>query len=531
MIRRTLLLLFIAASLSPGIFREGKDNGNPAKGDFGQEEESSVPLQDRADLAMKQEFQLTKDPLTGVVPRERLVVAYQYAEQLRALNRSKRAIQGMQWNERGPNNCGGRTRAIMVDPNDAAKKSVFSAGVGGGLWRTSDITVAQPQWTAVNDFFSNLAVTALAYDPNNTSTIYFGTGEGFYNADAIPGNGIWKSIDGGATWNQLAATTGSNFNFVTRIAVHPFNSSVFASTRSGLFKTVDGGTTWTKVLGTGAGALTDKIADVKIAADGSVWAAAGIFTTDGVYKAPPSGTTTGNAGTFIKQNIGGNGFPASGFERIELACSPSNANTVYAVAQSASTKGILAIYKTTDAGTSWTVCANPIDADGSIGSDFTRQQAWYDLTCAVDPNNANNLFIGGIDLFKSVDGAATWSQITHWYGGFGFQDVHADQHAIIFQPGSSSVVYFGNDGGIWSTANATAAMPTITGKNAGYEVTQFYSCAMHPATNSNYFLAGALDNGSHQFTSAGINSTTQVSGGDGCYVHIDQDQPQYQWKL
>ncbi len=489
-------------------------------------EQDKIALKDRMDLAMQHEAEITRDPALGYVPYERILVAFrQMMQRMEGMpeGRVAGAIPGIEWVERGPNNVGGRTRAMMVDPNDPTGRTLWAAGVGGGLWKTLNITVPQPVWTPVNDLFANIAITTLAYNPLNTQEMYFGTGEGFFNADAIRGLGIWKSTDGGNTWNQLASTNNSNFYYVQRLAIHPVTGHIYAATRTGLYRSQNGGSTWTKVLGAGTGAVSDRIADVEIAADHSIYASAGLFQTDGVYK-----STTGNAGSWTKLNTGTNGFPATGIQRIEIACAPSNAQVVYAMAQG-SGNGLGGIYRSSDGGATWTSLPLPTDADPGIGSDITRNQAWYDLTIAVDPNNENTVLIGGIDLFKSTNGGNTWQQISHWYGGFGFQEVHADQHWIYFHPGSSNVIYFGNDGGVYYTSNGTAAMPTIVSKNSGYNVTQFYACAMHPAAHSDYFLAGTQDNGSHLFRFPGLNSTIEVTGGDGCFTHIDQDQPQFQW--
>lgn len=497
-----------------------------------EEEFEKIPLQDRMDLAIEQENELTRDPSTGTVPRERLLQALAYTQSLREEMRQERMsapIPGINWTERGPSNVGGRTRAILVDPNDPSGKSIFAAGVGGGIWKTTDITAADPVWTPINDFFSNIAVSCIAADPSNPATLYFGTGEGYYNGDAIRGLGVWKSTDAGLTWNQLASTNSANFYYVQRVAIQPGTGNIFVATRSGLFKSSNGGSTFTKVLGAGTGASSDRMADLEIAADGSVWVAAGISATDGVYKAAANGTNTGNAGSWTKMNTGGNGFPTAGFQRIEIACAPSDAGVVYAVAEDAGSGDVFNIYKTSNGGVSWTTVTMPVDADGGVTPSFSRNQAWYDLACAVDPNNSSTVYVGGVDLFKSTNGGSSWQQISHWYGGFGFQDVHADQHTIVFQPGNSSVIYFGNDGGVFRTTNGTAAIPTIISKNNSYNVTQFYACAAHPAAGSNYFLAGAQDNGSHRFNTTGINATVRVTGGDGCFTHIDQDQPQYQW--
>ena len=491
--------------------------------------QAKLSLRDRMDLAMAQEFEMTKDPALGRVPRERLYKAYQYAQekrQARALRKSSAAIANVNWSERGPINFGGRTRAIMVDPTDATKKAVFSAGVSGGLWYTSDITVSSPVWTAVDDFFENLAITTLAYDPSNTQVMYFGTGEGWYNVDAVQGDGIFKSTDGGDTWTQLASTAGnSTFRYIQKIVVHPTSGAIYAATRdNGVQRSTDGGTTWSTVLSGGSnGSSSYRAADLEFGADNSIYAAMGIYETDGVYK-----STTGNNGSWTKLNTGSNGFPTAGFARIELACAPSNSNVLYAFAQDAANYQIYGIYRSADGGSTWSQVSDPTSADPNH-SDYTNGQAWYDLIAAVDPNDANTLFTGGIDLYKSTDGGSNWTQISHWYGGYGYQEVHADQHAIVFEEGSSSVIYFGNDGGIYRTTDGTAATPALTHRNTGYNTIQFYACAIHPDAGSNHFLAGAQDNGSHRFSSIGLNSTVEVTGGDGAFCHIDQDESQYQF--
>jgi len=492
-----------------------------------EEEEEGIPLQDRMDLAMRYEFEITKEVATNTVPRERLIAAKEYAQQTLVVpkygNSTLAAIPGIAWIERGPNNIGGRTRSLLVDPNDATKKTVWAGSVGGGLWKTTDITVGNPVWTPVNDFFSNIAITTITYQPGAPSIMYFGTGEGYFNADAMRGLGIWKSTNGGATWSQLASTNNSNFYYVNRMIVHP-SGDIYATTRAGLFRSQDGGTTFNRVLGSSApgGAPTDNFSDVELAADNSIWTST-LGADGGIYR-----STTGNAGAWTKLNTGGNGFPTTGFWRVDIACAPSNASACYAYVEGPS--GLLNLYKTTNGGANWTTLAKPADADGGIpAADFTRSQAWYDMSMAVDPNNANNVFVGGVDLFKTTNGGSSWSQIAHWYGGFGFQYVHADQHIVMFEPGNSSIVYFGNDGGVFRSTNATATVPTITSKDNSYNVTQYYGCAIHPTAASNYFLAGAQDNGSHKFVNPGVNAVTSPTGGDGCFCHIDQDQPQYQW--
>ncbi|MBS1494850.1 MAG: T9SS type A sorting domain-containing protein [Bacteroidetes bacterium] len=511
------------------------------------ENDNDKPAYDQPDGALQYEVKYTKDPVTKTVPKERLVRAYEYAKQLEARNDNPLSIT---WNERGPNNIGGRTRAILVDLNDVSRNTIFAAGVGGGLWKTTNIQAVTPTWTAIDDFFANIAITTLAQNPLNPQEIYFGTGEGWFNVDAIRGMGIWKSTNGGATFTQLASTTDiTKFGTVQKISINPKNGDVYAATRGrsgfeigpggvsdhsgGIFRSTDGGATFVQVLGEGNGSVAYRAADVEVNANGTVYASMGIFQTDGIYK-----SYTGNPGSFTLLNTALSGFPATGFYRLELAMAPSDTNTFYVVAQNAAPVGapagftqygILGIYKSVNGGTLFTTCALPVDNDPLIGTDYTRGQAWYDLICAVDPNNANILWVGGIDLFQSTTGGAAWVQQTHWTGSYGHQYVHADQHQILFSPGSSTIMYFGNDGGIWRCADATALTPTIKDKNLGYNVTQYYGCAMHPGANVSEFLAGAQDNGSHKFSNSGINSVVEVSGGDGANCHIDQLDPTFQF--
>ncbi len=471
-----------------------------------QNEDETISMYDRMDLAIKQEFGHTMDPALGKVPRERLQSAMAY---IKSHQHSRAAISGISWKERGPDNVGGRTRAIMIDPNDATGKTVFAGSVGGGLWKTTDITVKNPSWSPVNDLMANLAITCLAYDPGTTTTMYFGTGEGWFNLDAIKGDGIFKSTNSGTSWTQLSSTTGSTFDYIQKIVVTS-SGTVLAATRSGgIQRSTNGGTSWTSV-------QSGRIADLEIAANGDIFASIGIFTTDGIYK------STDDGATWTKLT---SGLPSSGYYRIELACAPSDANRIYALFCDASTYDCYGIYKSTNGGSSWTSVTNP---NTSGGGNFANGQAWYNLIAAVDPNNADRVYIGGLDVLVSSNAGSSWTEVSQWYGN-GFEYMHADNHAIVYKTGSSSIIYFGNDGGIYGTTNGNTSSPDIKQKLSSYDVTQFYGCAIHPTAYTDYFLAGAQDNGSHRFNSAGNKSTVEVSGGDGAFCNIDQNQPNYQF--
>jgi len=510
-----LLLLLSTPWLAPPADRPLAALDHPAH----QEAEGKRDKYDRMDLAIQHEVEKTLDPATGQVPRERLMAAYQLAERKRqrqVAEATRGAIPNLSWRERGPNNVAGRVRTILIDEGDPSYQTVWTAGVSGGLWKTTQIDAPDPQWQSIDDFFDNLAITSIAQDPNQPDIMYFGTGEGFYNSDAVRGLGIWKSIDHGDTWSHLSSTSGSDFHYVQKLLVAP-NSDLFACTRNaGLQRSTDGGLTWTKVLGAGVnGGIHDQAADLEMSANGDLWAGLGlIFSPGRLYRSTDGGTTWSSVL-----------LPSTGYERIEIACAPSDANRIYVLTQDPSTRACKNIFRSDDAGLSWTATTNP----SAVGMpNFCRSQAWYDLIAEVDPNDADRIFIGGIDLLVSYTAGQSWTQISQWYGGDGIQYVHADQHAIVFQPGNSNVFMVGNDGGVYRSTNGQSLVPNVLPRNQGLNITQYYAGDLSPASRSNEFLAGSQDNGTQRYTQPGINSTVEVTSGDGGFCHIDIDEPQVQ---
>jgi hypothetical protein len=477
--------------------------------------EEETEREDGMQRALFQEFLMTRDPALNEIPAERIIEAKKRMEQIEVSNRNLRTAQTatVSWQERGPNNIGGRTRAILIDKNDVTGNTVWAAGIDGGLWKTTNFK-SGATWTKVDDFFGNLSITCIAQDPNNPSNIYFGTGEGWFNIDAVRGLGIWKSSNGGANWSQLASTNNSTFYYIEKIAVNS-TGIVFAATRNGgLRLSSDGGSTWTVSLSNGVnGGSSTRTADVEIGADGNVYCSFGIFSSDGIYRSSNSGSSWTKIYT-----------SASNEYRIELACAPSNADVVYALIHGSTDDGIKKIISTSNATAAtptWSALTTPTWCDqGSTSSDFTRNQAWYDLIAAVDPNNDQVVYIGGVDVLKTTNGGSTWSQVSQWASGCGgLPNMHADIHSIQFFGTSSTELVIGNDGGIYYTTNGGTS---FTKKNTGYNVTQYYSVAVSPTSGSNRMIGGAQDNGSHLFNSLGINAVSTLSGGDGGFCFIDQ---------
>ncbi|MEO0728376.1 MAG: 3-coathanger stack domain-containing protein, partial [Bacteroidota bacterium] len=469
----------------------------PASKQSGEEEEASKwsRIADRFD----QDFQMMVDPELGTIPYDRMINAMKIAERKRQDLLQKSGILPIYWEERGPNNVGGRTRAILIDANDPTGRTIWAGSVSGGLWRTTNIDAGAVNWTPINDLFQNLAISSIVQDPTNSNLMYFGTGECWGNVDAVGGLGVWASSNGGATWQQLPPMQAFSSPCVNKLIFDP-DGTLYACTTAGLLRYAPSDDSWDTV--NIIGAASNWIADMEIAANGDYYVAT---LGDGIYRWDSATATWAGVPT---------GLPTNGFRRIELACAPSAAGTVYAIY--ADTRDMMSgqchsIYRTTNSGDMW----NQRTCPANFGS-----QAWYDLILAVDPNDATRLWAGGVGISISDDGGGSWD---------GLGGIHPDHHAILYYPGSSDQILFGNDGGVYKSYDGAAAAPSFSDKNLTYNVTQFYAMALHPDAGSNYMLGGTQDNATPKFQNPGINNTSCVlCCCDGGWAFIDRDDPSIQ---
>jgi hypothetical protein len=489
----------------------------------GEDEEGEY---DGPEEAIRQEIEMTRELATGRVPWQKLLTAKLATEEAKETARQLR-LSALSWEERGPNadvvgvsngntraNSGitaGRVRALMVDSLDPSKKTVFAGSVSGGLWKTTDITASPAVWTLVNDFMSNLAIAAICQDPRPgfQQTMYLCTGESYFNADAAQGVGVFKSTDGGATWSFLSST--SAYTFGTRILCD-YLGNVYLATRSGLFRSTNGGTNWTNI--TPSTASSTAICDMEIT---STAAQSRLHIVTGISSAQSYRYTDDPASASTSSGWNSPAVPFAIFNnRAEIAVS---GNVLYAIPANGSNQ-VTQIFKSTDGGANW--AATPGTPPNTVsGSPFANGQAWYDLSVRINPANPNECIIGAIDCARTLDGGDTWQRISAWVGTSG-QYVHADQHDIQWWDGGNKLI-FACDGGVHYSADKGT---TIRDRNTGFRVKQFYSVAIHP-TQPNYFLAGAQDNGVHQLNSAGLGNSVEVTGGDGAFVAIDQNQSSY----
>ena len=493
----------------------------------------------------EEQYLLEMNPNTGRTHPENYIEVQKELKANRKLQRVPGDASDNMWVERGPNNIGGRTRVVMYDPNDTTHKRVFAGGVSGGLWVNNDITDANSSWTRVG-IDENLSVSAMTVDPNNSQIMYVATGESYTGGQAV-GNGVWKTTDGGASWTNVYS---DNFNAQLEnrlyyindikarnnggatevyIAVGGANNEDWVGIwKEGLYKTTDGGANWTQVTLPNApinnGSTSYEPNDIEIGADNTIW----VSTERSSYGA--------GGGAILKSTNGTNftlAHTITGGQRTQIEVSKTNKDVIYVLAEATALP--VEMWKTTDGfATAPTVITPPNDADTDIpANDFTRGQAFYDLLLAVDPTDDTKIYIGGIDLFRSTDAGGTWKQISKWsdnnnLGALTIPTVHADQHGWAFHPTDPNQALIGNDGGVFYASSLSAAETTTTAIVARIKdlnITQFYHGEIGQSTTTKLLVSGAQDNGTPFINgaSAGINSATDVYGGDGAYSFIDKD--------
>src|ERR1051326_1842330 len=420
--------------------------------------------------------------------------------------RKSTSTSSIAWKSVGPSDIGGRVRSIVINPLNSS--TIYCGSVSGGIWKSMD---AGATWNPTSDLAANLVIGCMAIDPVDTNIIYAGTGEGYFNVDALRGAGVLKSTDGGASWTLLSNfinPASLNYYYINKIIIRPdAHNTLFAGTLEGIWKTTNAGTSWNQLSVPSQGSVGCADLVIKPTTPNIMYASFGLFRTNGIYK------TTDGGSTWTK--LAG-GLPTTNYHRISLALSTSNPATIYA-AMADSNNGTLGIYRTTTSGTSWTKMTTPVDNSAQVNGGYLWTQGWYANVIAVDPTNSNALYAGGVNLFKSTDGGANWSRISDGYVS-GSTYVHVDQHAIAFDPHNNITVYFGNDGGMFKTTTAGGSFFPI---NSNLAITQFYSGAVDPLAEIYY--GGTQDNGTVR--TLGPPLWTVVHSGDGGTTAVDYLTP------
>ena len=435
---------------------------------------------------------------------------------------------GLQWQELGPDNVGGRTRAILIDKRDPTHNTIYAGGVGGGLWKSTN---GANTWSRISSWNQWLSVSCITQGPGPDYNIFVGTGEGLSQPSGTSfnsgnyGNGIYKLVNDAPVLVTPDAFVSNSFNtsdawsLVNRIAINPTDANqMLAATQRGLYQSTDAGANWAQVAITGITA-GQSASDVKWASDGvNVFAAVG-GNNDLVQSA--NGGFSWNRIT----NVNNPGFPASQ-GRIEIAIAPSDPKTVY-ISIATTSGATYGVYRTTEGdnlSSRWVSIGNKGPLFDPFGS---NNQGWYDNVIAVSPTDPNKVYLGGVDFY-------TWSDQSGWKladAGLGGGNanpnyIHPDKHCITICADDPNLMYIGCDGGVYKSVNALSSFPypNYQVKNRGYNVTQNYSVA---ASKYGQVMGGAQDNGTN-FVSFNGNTAMageMVLGGDGTYAeisHIDE---------
>jgi photosystem II stability/assembly factor-like uncharacterized protein len=391
-------------------------------------------------------------------------------------------------NETGQPNGLGRVNTIEFHPTD---ENTFWVGApSGGLWKTTD---GGSSWSSNTDNLATLGVSSIVIDHTTTDIMYFGSGDRD-GGDAI-GLGVFKSLDGGNTWT--VSSNGMGSATVGELMMHPTNNQILlAATSSGVYRSTDAGATWSN-------SNFGNFKDIKF------------------HPTNPDIVYATASGDFYKSTDNGQSFnqitTIPGFQRMVIAVSPAAPNDVYVLASENSAFG--GLYKSTDSGTNFTVqSTTPNILDYSFTGSGSGGQGWYDLTLVAHPTQANTIYAGGINLWKSTDGGSNWTISSHWVGSGGNPAVHADQHYLKYSP-TNNKLYACNDGGVYvkNTPNSW------TDISDGLAIAQCYKLgqAKH---DSNKVMLGFQDNGTG-FWDNGVWKT--VMGGDGMECIVDPNNSDF----
>ncbi|HET9703872.1 MAG TPA: hypothetical protein VFP85_07565 [Vicinamibacterales bacterium] len=461
------------------------------------------------------------------------------------------------WTPLGPGNIGGRTRVVRFHPT--VPTTLFAAGVSGGIWKSDDNGTT---WRPTGDGLTNIAINALAIDPQHPDVMYVGTGEGYFREEIrgtglpLRGTGIYATANGGHSWQQLPATNTPDFHWVNDVELGVTDPRrMYAATRSGVWRSTDAGATWAQLLRVN---VRGGCLDLALRPDRSedvLFASCGSYEQATVYRFARAADRS-DAEVVLQQ-------PDMG--RTSLAIAPSNPDIMYALAASNADgpngifrQGLLAVYRSDRGGApgSWQVRVTNSDAtflntmlltnmasaaarvcnpQGSTVAPVTM--GWYNNVIAVDPRDPERVWAGGVDWFRSDDGGRNWG-LASFNSNTLPSHAHVDQHGIAFHPqydgAANQIALVGGDGGIYRTTNARAATSNgpraactggtpiqivWTSLNRGYGVTQFYHGT--PSADGRSYIAGAQDNGTlFGSDDRGPDNWVPVFGGDGGFSAI-----------
>jgi len=409
------------------------------------------------------------------------------------------------WITQGPGNLGGRVNTIAIHPFD--KQIIYIGFSTGGVFKTTN---GGQDWSPIFDQQATLSIGHITIDPVFPDVIYVGTGDPNISAFPFIGDGLYRSPDGGATWQHLGLT---DQRIISKVIVSPldFNTLYVASmglpfernNSRGVYRSVDAGANWEQVL-----YLSDSTGIIDMVMNPNNPQVIYASTWDRIRNNSESVVYGNGAGVYKTEDGGDNwtqltsGLPTGKFSRVNLAMSKINPSIVYAIYVD-TTFQVHAIYKSINAGASWTTITQ--GGPGSQLASALGGQGWYNSRIATHPNNDNELYLLGINLWKTTSSGASWVPVVPPPGSL---RPHVDNHALAFTIDADLVL--GTDGGLYYQEADSDIWRDIESIAA----TQFYRTGYNPHDSAMYY-GGAQDNGISTGNSEAPNNWEVLQQGDG----------------
>ena len=528
-------------------------------------EEQPQLIQERSAIGSKEnprarrafETRMLIDPATGTVPfdikRREMAFSSRLPKKISKSGLRKSEDNEDGWRSIGPYNKGGRTRALALDISD--ENVILAGGVSGGMWRSDD---AGESWMKTTLPSSNHSVTCISQDtrPGKTNIWYFGSGEFTSNSASkksapYRGDGVYKSIDGGRSWQQLESTAegvpnfyNSQFQYIWKILPNPFNSNqdeIFLAAVGAILRSVDGGDTWDVVLGRKAESfpMTDlnnsnlsNYSDIILTKEGVYYA---VLSQESLRGTSPDRGVYRSADGINWVEITPSFWPVN-YQRTVIAESSTEPDEIYFSINDIEERLLKYRYirgNGNGSGGRWTDLTSNLPSFGGEVGDYDSQNS-YNMVLMTHPADGDVVFLGGTNLYRSNDGFST-SLNTAWIGGYDtandisvFPGHFVDQHALAFYPNDPNKMLSSNDGGVFVTENSMEDIPNWVSKNTGFVTTQFYTVGIDEFGSRGPIMGGLQDNGTLIANKA--NERTfwiSLLSGDGGYSFISRNNLYY----
>ena len=432
-----------------------------------------------------------------------LISPFCYAQEDEKETELQSALSGFSFRSVGPAFMSGRIADIAIDPTN---ENVWYVAVGsGGTWKTTN---AGTTWTPLTDDESFYSTGCITLDPNNSSVVWLGTGENVGGRHVGIGHGIYRSADGGSSWQDMGLKKSEH---ISKIIVHPNDSNtIWVASQGplwslggerGLYKSTDGGKNWVNKLSinkwTG---VTDLVIDptnpdiLYLASwqrHRNVAAHMGGGPGTSLYKSVDGGET------WVKID---NGLPSSNMGKIGLAISPMNPKIIYAAIELDRRKG--AVYRSSDSGGSWTKMSDTVS--GGTGPHYYQE-------LVASPHHFDRIYLMNVRALVSEDGGKTFYTMSE-------ANKHSDNHSLTFKKNDPNYLLFGTDGGIYESFDDSKTWKFVN----NLPLTQFYKLAVDDAAPFYNIYGGTQDNNtqggpSRTFRTNGISNADWyvLLGGDG----------------